>query len=569
MISASPHCNEAATPARGAEPKISLTALAIGMEGVGKSQLLSRLSGSDASGESCPEPSASMSSCGHGVLWKDSPGFRGESENETALLQLNELNESDRVVLVARADQAREQLASILPLVDGRKGLVVLTFADRLPEKTDRTEMEQDFRDALGVPVFVVDARRFDPSTRNAMVEVITGHQSDRFQHRNRPHRLAPDPNDSPPLSLLDQLIGNPLIAALLLLLPSVIAVNQANRFADWVNDPLTRILKPLQDWLEQAPPFLGALLVGDYGVVSMFPFLLLYALPTILVFSAILTVYKSSGLIDRLSRALHPWLRPFGIGGHDLVRVVMGFGCNVPAVVASRSCASCTRGTCISAISFGSACSYQLPATLAVFAAANMNGLGIVYVGLLAVTTLIYLYFTTPACRRQAGQQLLQPEFNPLKAPSLGGIGREVVGDLRQFVIMAVPVFVVICFAAASLAFLGVLDAFARCLAPLMALFNLPGGAATAIALGSIRKDGIAIGLLDDDWGALKVGFESPAQVLAAVYLAGVILPCLVTLFTIGREMGWKFAARLTLRQIAWASAFGLTIAWIGELII
>jgi Fe2+ transport system protein B len=99
------------------------------------------------------------------------------------------------------------------------------------------------------------------------------------------------------------------------------------------------------------------------------------------------------------------------------------------------------------------------------------------------------------------------------------------------------------------------------------MALFSLPGEAATAIALGSIRKDGIAIGLLDDDWGALKVGLENPAQVLTAVYLAGVLLPCLVTLYTIGKEMRWAFAAKLCLRQMAWASAFALAIAWIGTL--
>ena len=103
-----------------------------------------------------------------------------------------------------------------------------------------------------------------------------------------------------------------------------------------------------------------------------MLPFLLLYALPTVVVFTVLIEIYKSTGLIDRLSYALHPWLKPFGLGGRDLVRVVMGFGCNVPAVVATRSALSCSRCTCVSAISFGSACSYQLPATLAVFAASG-----------------------------------------------------------------------------------------------------------------------------------------------------------------------------------------------------
>jgi Fe2+ transport system protein B len=140
--------------------------------------------------------------------------------------------------------------------------------------------------------------------------------------------------------------------------------------------------------------------------------------------------------------------------------------------------------------------------------------------------------------------------------------------GNLKQFVFMALPVFVVICFAAAALASLGVLDRLARALTPVMAVFNLPGEAATAVVLGSIRKDGLAIGLLDADWGALKVALASPAQVLTAVYLAGVLLPCLVTLYTIAREMRWHFALRLCGRQMAWAGGFSLVIAWIGALI-
>lgn len=42
----------------------------------------------------------------------------------------------------------------------------------------------------------------------------------------------------------------------------------------------------------------LDAVLGGDYGVVSMFPFLMLYALPTILIFTGLIAVYKSTGLL-------------------------------------------------------------------------------------------------------------------------------------------------------------------------------------------------------------------------------------------------------------------------------
>ena len=105
--------------------------------------------------------------------------------------------------------------------------------------------------------------------------------------------------------------------------------------------------------------------------------------------------------------------------------------------------------------------------------------------------------------------------------------------------------------------------------MAPVMAVFNLPPEAALAVVLGSVRKDGLAIGLLDGDWGALKVPLDGSVQVLTAVYLAGVLLPCLVTVFTVAKEMGPRFAIKMVGRQAGFAALFALSIAWIGALIL
>ena len=141
--------------------------------------------------------------------------------------------------------------------------------------------------------------------------------------------------SERPSNLLLERTLSLAPVSLLLLFGPAWIAVMQANAFADRFYDPLGSALEPLLHWLHTLPAPLTAILAGDYGVVAMLPFLLLYALPTVLVFTVLIGIYKSTGLIDRLSFGLHPWLRPFGLGGRDLVRVIMGFGCNVPAVIA------------------------------------------------------------------------------------------------------------------------------------------------------------------------------------------------------------------------------------------
>lgn len=358
-------------------------------------------------------------------------------------------------------------------------------------------------------------------------------------------------------------------LSLLLLFAPACYAVIQANAIADALYGTVYKTFEPLLAWLHLLPAPLAATLGGDYGVFAMLPFLLLYALPTIITFTLLIEIYKTTGLIDRLSSALYPWLRPFGLAGRDLVRVVMGFGCNVPAVVATRSCSSCSRGTCISAISFGSACSYQLPSTMAVFAASGFLWLGPIYLLVLALTTLIYLRLTTPKLQRIAQSKLPLPitQLGTLCWPKWRVVMRESLRSLYDFICIAFPIFVCICVFAGSLQWLGVLGWVASFFAPVMAAFNLPPEAALAVVLGSVRKDGLAIGLLDGA-DALKVPLESSVQVLTAVYLAGVLLPCMVTALTVARELRPSFALKMIGRQAIFAALFSICIAWTGALL-
>ena len=123
-------------------------------------------------------------------------------------------------------------------------------------------------------------------------------------------------------------------------------------------------------------------------------------------------------------------------------------------------------------------------------------------------------------------------------------------------------PVFVLICIAASALAQAGVLELASRILGSVMSLFDLPSQAALSVVLASVRKDGIFLLAADD-------GLSFPmtaAQALTAVYLAGVLLPCLVTTMTIARETGWKATSRLLARQAGFATLFTLVLAWGGR---
>jgi ferrous iron transport protein B len=537
-----------------------------GMESSGKTELVRSLSGRAGESARFRGTTVAYEAYKKGeITYIDSPGIFRDVDAQTYRIAVAHMQSEERILLVIHALYAHEQLPELLSLVTGKKGMVVLTHWDRVSTHPQAAHLLTTLKASLGVPVLAMDARTVSQEIREEIESLM-----------EQTHYFSQDCPSLPsvyPLthhrSLLTIPVLGPLLAFFILFLPALGAVLTANAFANALNAPLHAVLDPLLRWSSTQPIWIDQLLGGSYGFIAMFPFLLLYALPTVCIFSLLLSLLKTTGLVDRLTIALEKTLHPVGLSGRDLVRVIMGFGCNVPAVINTRACASCSRSATVHAISFGSACSYQLPASLAVFAAAGMPMLAPLFLGWLGISTLIYVRFTTPASYRSAQNTLRLPSMDEVQAPSLRHMWSDMCESMGQFIRLALPVFLIICFIATLMDISGVLTKLSRSCAPLMSLFNLPGEASTAVILGSIRKDGLAIALLDNEWQSLKIVLETPVQVLTAVFLSGVLLPCLVTLWTIGRELGLRYALKLSFRQIVACSLFSLLLAWGGRLFV
>ncbi len=348
--------------------------------------------------------------------------------------------------------------------------------------------------------------------------------------------------------------------ALLLLLAPAWIAVDFANRFAGRIDAWFRTWSAPLTEGLVDWPQPFAELFVGDYGFVTMGPLLLVWATPVVVLHSLLMGAYRASGLLDRLTTAMNPWLRPFGMTGRELAGVVMGFGCNVPAVIGTRSSPACSRGICISAITFGSACSYQVAATLAVFAVAGRSELVVVYLLYLAITTLAYIRLTASPAVHSPLNVLSAQEQGGLNWPPLKIVWLEAQSVILEFFRRALPIFFLITAAASLLHWMGVLQAASVVIEPAMAIFRLPPEVAPAVVFASVRKDGIL--LLAEPGVATSL---SAVQLLTAVYLAGVLLPCLVTCLTVAREQSRGFVLRLIGRQALAVIVFSSLLAWGG----
>lgn len=541
------------------------TILVVGKENVGKSTLVSALAGGSPEVANYGGSTVAVERyVSDDWVFLDAPGILRDSDTATTRAALQRLDEEATVLLAAQATHLDEDLADLAPLLESKRGVVVITHWDRIRAIPEADAAIERLERELGVPMFAVDARSLDAQGRR---EILAGLREP-APFTGKPPTVRTDWTIEPRAGWLEHRLLGPALALLLLLLPAVLAVAFANQVAGWLDPVASSLFAPLTATLESWPQPWAELLAGRYGLFTMGPLMLVWAVPTVVLYAFLLGGYKASGLGGRINVALHPLVRPFGLAGRDVVRVVMGFGCNVPAVISTRGCSACSRCTAISAISFGAACSYQFPATLAVFAACGQPWLVAPFLAYLGLTTLVYLRLTAPREATSPLNRILLERRVFLEWPRWRALWSEVRGTLGQFFFMALPIFFLITLVASLLSWAGAIDAAAGWLGYVMGAFHLPHEAGLPVFMASIRKDGILLFLGEGAEGAGLVAPMSPVQILTAVYLAGVLLPCLVTALTIAREVSWGFAIRLVGRQAVAAAGFAALLGWGGWLL-
>jgi len=533
----------------------------VGEENVGKTQLVSSLTRKPPHAENF---AGSTVSCdvysGGDIDFVDTPGMLLQSDTETTRLAVQQVRQSDLLLVVIKATHFDRSFQLLRPLMTGKRVVIVLTFADKISGQAGLDDLLASFKSDCGIEAFAVDSRKIDEgqrskvlaALRNAPVAGVVGQVSKGLQAESATQQR----------SWVERLLFSAPAAAISLFLPAVLAVTVANHIAGILDPPVEAFVQPTVDAMASAPVLIKDVLVGRYGLITMGPLMFVWALPTVILYALILGAYKASGLLDRLTQSIHPLTRPFGLSGRDVVRVLMGFGCNVPAVISTRACSGCSRNTCVSAIAFGSACSYQLGATLAVFAATHNEFLVAPYMIYLLVTTLIFVRVISPPIARSAKNELLLANDTYLQFPTLDAVWRECRMTIVHFLRRAMPIFLCITVLASIMDWAGLIETIGHGLKPVMAIFGLPSDTVIPVLMASIRKDGILLFAQPDLAKVLSSG-----QLFVGTYLAGVLLPCLVTALTVIQERSLRFAAILMARQAVAALAFSIALVWVIRL--
>ncbi|OGV61937.1 MAG: ferrous iron transporter B [Lentisphaerae bacterium RIFOXYA12_FULL_48_11] len=300
----------------------------------------------------------------------------------------------------------------------------------------------------------------------------------------------------------------------------------------------------------------IGKLIDGQVDFVQSFGLLSsgLYVpfgmvLPYIISFYLALGILEDSGYLPRLAILMDTVMHHLGLHGYAIIPTLLGLGCNVPGVLATRILES-RRERFIAAtlISIAIPCAALQAMILGILGKHGIQYVAIVY-GTLFAAWLITGFILRHMVKGFAPELLI--EIPPYRLPIWQAVLRKLRMRVSGFLIEAVPIIMVTVLVINIVHYLGILDNIARLTSPVVTgLWGLPKEAATAIIVGFMRKD-MAVGLL------MPLALSVEQATVACVVLA-MFFPCVATFAVLFKELGFRDTVKATGIMFLAASTIG-----------
>ena len=307
-------------------------------------------------------------------------------------------------------------------------------------------------------------------------------------------------------------------------------------------------------------------------GVGSVISFI-----PIIVILFFFLSLLEDSGYMARVAFVMDKLLRKIGLSGRSIVPMLIGFGCTVPAVMATRTLPSeRDRKMTILMTPFMS-CTAKLP-IYSFFTAAFFPGKGaIIMVGLyfigIAVGILCALLFKETIFKGEAVPFVMElPNYRMPGAKNVGHLLWDKTKDFvtRAFTVIFLASIVVWLMQSFDFGLNHVSDSsqsmmavIGGAVAPLMAPLGLNDWKiSTALFTGFIAKESVVstLNVLYETDAALEASFNAP-EAAALLIFCLLYTPCVAAVAAIKRELGVKWTAGVVLWQCGVAWIIALTV--------
>ena len=300
-------------------------------------------------------------------------------------------------------------------------------------------------------------------------------------------------------------------------------------------------------------------------GVGSVLGFL-----PTIVTLFFFLSLLEDSGYMARVAFVMDKLLRKIGLSGRSFVPMIIGFGCSVPAIMATRTLPSERDRKLTVLLTPFMSCSAKMP-IYAFFAAAFFPGKSALVMTILYFTGVLvgigFAWILDHTAFRGEPVPFVM-ELPNYRFPSAKSVGRLIWDKAKDFLTRAFTIIflatIIIWFLQSFDTHLNIVtdskDSILALVGSLLAPLFVPLGfgnwkISTALITGFMAKEGVVSTL------TILSAVDILTPFTAAVFLVFTLLytPCVAAIASVKRELGGKWAVGVAITQcvIAWFVAF------------
>ncbi|MFW5912321.1 MAG: ferrous iron transport protein B [Candidatus Hadarchaeota archaeon] len=296
---------------------------------------------------------------------------------------------------------------------------------------------------------------------------------------------------------------------------------------------------------------------VLDIGINQGIKGILAVMLPYLPPFFFALAILEDSGYLPRMAFVMDSVMHRMGLHGKAVAPMLGGFGCNVPAIMATRGLTGKRQRFIASFLITMVPCSARtavILGTVGIFVGL-VPALSI-YAVILALIFAVGLALNRFIPGETTGMVMEMP---PLRRPMLRPVLTKTWNRLREFIYVATPLLLVGSFVIGILDVGGIMNSIVDPLSPLtLGLLGLPPVVIVPLIYGIIRKEG-ALVLLVSVAGTSQLGsFMSDLQLYVFALVVAIYLPCIAAFAVLRRELGWKEAVLISVSTVIFAIAIG-----------
>jgi ferrous iron transport protein B len=349
------------------------------------------------------------------------------------------------------------------------------------------------------------------------------------------------------------------------------------------VGAPLSGVLGEFFHWLggasrswlasSGAPGWLGSLLsdglIDGVGAVLVF-------VPNIMILFLIITLLEDSGYMARAAFVMDRFMHLLGLHGKSFIPMIIGFGCNVPAIMATRTLESRKDRILTVLINPLMSCSARLPVYILFTGAFFTRQRGLVVFSLyllgIVLAVLVARLFKWVFFREEVAPLIM--ELPPYHVPALRSVLAHMWDRSWLFVRKAGTVIALAVVAVWLLASLpwgtpyasatSLIGRIGSVLAPVLR----PAGfgywwAAASLLAGVVAKE-IVVSTMATIHGVGPQGLVgvvrdqfTPASAYAFMVMSLIYIPCIASIAAIRRETNWRWASL--------AVGYTLVLGWLA----